>query len=327
MLMTEIRPDIEKSTPAHMSPFRKFMKSGKLTMLILFLPPALLLFTIFVLLPMAEAAFFSPYKWSGYGPAPWVLNEATGQTYGEWVGTQNFQRLANHSVFEIAAWNTIKVIAVSLLIQLPLALALAHMIYEKSYANTVFRLIFFVPYILAEVATGIIWSFALDGNYGLSKTFSDLFGLEKAFFPLADKDWAFIMVLGVVVWKYFGFHMMIFIAALQNIPREMIESARIDGAKPLQTVFLIKLPLIWPAITVSIFYAVLGSLQVFDLVWAMTGDGGPVNSSHTLVSYLYKFGFIWMNVGLGTAVGVFLFVIAVAFALIYRGTVQREAAR
>ena len=303
-----------------------FDLSSQTTMLLIFLPPAILFFTVFVMLPMAEAAFFSPYKWSGYGPAPWAFNEATGKSFGTWTGGANFERMFGHGAFRTALSNTFKVIAVSLLIQLPLALMLALMIYRKSYANTVFRLIFFVPYILAEVATGLIWSFVFDGNFGLSRVITDTFDLQKAFFPLAEKQWAFNTILAVIVWKYFGFHMMIYIAGLQSIPRDLIEAARIDGARPLQIIFFVKLPMLWPAITISIFYSVLGALQVFDLVMPMTA-GGPSNSSHTLVSYLYNFGFIRLNVGYGSAVGVFLFAIGVIFAFVYRNTVQREAAR
>ncbi len=305
------------------SAWRYVPVSDRTRMLLIFLPPAVLVFSIFVILPMVQAGFFAPYKWSGYGPAPWAMNEATGNPFGQWVGARNFDRMAGHSAFQAAATNTAMVVGVSLLIQLPLALAMALLIYRKSYANTVFRLIFFVPYILAEVATGLIWSFVLDGNYGLSRYASDLMGLGKALFPLAEKPWAFYSILGVIVWKYFGFHMMIYIAGLQSIPRELLESARIDGAKPLQRVIYIKLPLLWPAITVSVFYAVLGGLQVFDLVMPMTA-GGPSNSSHTLVSYLYIFGFIRLDVGYGSAVGVFLFCVGVIFAFAYRNTVQRE---
>ena len=301
---------------------RSWVISDQTRMLLIFVPPAILVFTIFVMMPMIQAGFFSPFKWSGYGPAPWVVNEDTGAAFGRWVGSQNFERMFNHSAFIQATKNTGLVIAVSLFIQLPLALTLALMIYEKSYANTVFRLIFFLPYIMAEVATGLIFSFTLDGNYGLSAWFSDIMGWEKAWFPLAEKPWAFYSILAVIVWKYFGFHMMIYIAGLQSISKELIEAARIDGAKTLQTIFFIKIPLLWPAITISIFYSVLGAIQVFDLVMPMTA-GGPSNSSHTLVSYLYNFGFTRLNVGYGSAVGVFLFVVGVLFALVYRNTVQR----
>ncbi|KAJ57053.1 sugar ABC transporter permease [Actibacterium mucosum KCTC 23349] len=304
------------------SAWQRMMANGQLRMLVIFVPPAIVVFTIFVMLPMLQAGFFAPYKWSGYGPAPWAFNEDTGRDFGTWIGAQNFDRFSGHSAFQTAFKNTILVIAVSLIIQLPIALLLALMIYNNSRINTVFRLIFFLPYIMAEVATGLIFSFVLDGNYGLSKWISDLMGMEEAFFPLAEKPWAFYSILAVIVWKYFGFHMMIYIAGLQSISREMLEAASIDGAKTVQKAVYIQIPLLWPAITISIFYSVLGGLQVFDLVMPMTA-GGPSNSSHTLVSYLYNFGFIRLNVGFGSAVGVFLFAVGVIFALVYRNTVQR----
>ncbi|CUI32781.1 carbohydrate ABC transporter permease [Cognatishimia activa] len=302
--------------------WQKWIHDDRLRMIIIFVPPAILVFTVFVMLPMIQAGFFSPWKWSGYGPAPWAFNEATDATFGRWVGERNFDRMFGHSAFQQAVWNSILVIVVSLLIQLPLALMLALMIYRTSRANTIFRLVFFMPYILAEVATGLIFAFALDGNYGLSAWFSQMLGLEEAWFPLAEKPWAFYAILAALVWKYFGFHMMIYIAGLQSISSELLESAEIDGATTWQKAIYIKIPLIWPAITVSIFYSVLGALQVFDLVMPMTA-GGPSNSSHTLVSYLYNFGFIRLDVGFGSAVGVFLFVTGVVFALVYRNTVQK----
>lgn len=310
------------AAPLRESAFQRMMANGQLKMVLIFVPPAILIFTVFVILPMIQAGLFSPYKWSGYGPVPWALNEDTGRTFGRWIGTTNFERMMSHSAFKQSLVNTLLVIGVSIAIQLPLAMTLALMIYRSSRINTVFRLIFFLPYVMAEVATGLIFSFVLDGNYGLSRSFADLMGWEKAFFPLAEKPWAFYCILGVIVWKYFGFHMMIFIAGLQSISSEVLEAAKIDGAKTLQSVFLIKLPLLWPSITISVFYAVLGGLQVFDLVMPMTA-GGPSNSSHTLVSYLYNFGFIRLNIGYGSAVGVFLFVVGVAFAFLYRNTVQR----
>jgi len=299
------------------------INAGQMKMVLIFVPPAILLFTVFVMLPMLQAGMFAPYKWSGYGPGPWAFNADTGHTFGEWIGATNFERMAHHTAFRAAAWNTMLVIAVSIFIQLPLAMAMALMIYKKSYANTVFRLIFFLPYILAEVATGLIWSFVLDGNFGLSHYWSQLLGMEHAFFPLAEKPWAFYSILGVIVWKYFGFHMMIYIAGLQSIPSELLEAARIDGANTRQQIRYVMLPLLKPAITISVFYSVLGGLQVFDLVLPMTA-GGPSNSSHTLVSYLYTFGFTRMNIGYGSAVGVFLFVVGVVFAFVYRNTLQGE---
>lgn len=288
------------------------VQDGRLAAILLFLPPALLLFTLFVTLPLIEAGSYSGYKWSGYG-AP-----------TEWIGTRNFEILSQHSVFHRALTNTALVIAASCLIQIPLALSMALLIYRKTWSNTLFRLLFFVPYILAEVATGLIWSFVFDGDYGVAAMAAEMTGAE-AFFPLSDRTWAFPVVLFVVVWKFFGFHMMIFIAALQGISEELTEAARIDGAKPGQITWYVKLPLLKPAIAVSVFFAVIGSLQLFDLIVPLT-NGGPSNTTHTIVSYLYTFGLTRLKVGFGSAVGIVLFALCVVFALVYRNTAMRERA-
>ena len=111
--------------------------------------------------------------------------------------------------------------------------------------------------------------------------------------------------------------MMIFIAALQAVPAELIEAAELDGANPRQVVFYVKLPLIAHALKLSVFFAIIGSLQVFDIIIPLT-NGGPSNSTHSIVSYLYTFGLTRLNVGYGSAVGVVLFVFCVFTALTYK---------
>lgn len=286
--------------------------SGQLQTVALFLPPALILFTLFVILPLLDAGHYSLFKWSGYGEPD------------NFIGTRNYQLLARHSIFMQSLWNTFRIILVSLLIQLPLALALALLICRKRISNTVFRLIFFLPYILAEVATGLIWSFVFDGDYGVTSYFSRWVDAQSIY-VLADRQWAFTAVLVVIVWKYFGFHMMIFIAGLQGVPRAVIEAARIDGASSWQIARHIKIPLLLPSIKISIFFAVIGSLQTFDLIVPLT-NGGPSNLTHSLVSYLYTFGIVRLRVGFGSAVGIVLFIICVTYAFIYRKTVLREEA-
>ena len=293
------------------SAFEKARRDGRLVTAILFLPPALLLFTLFVFIPLLEGAWYSGYKWSGYGAAP-----------TDWVGTKNFDVLTRNSVFKKSLNNTLIFVAVAVLVQIPVGMAMALLIYRKTRGNTFFRLVFFVPFILAEVATGLIWSFVFDGDYGVTSIFSSWFDMEKVY-PLSDRDWALPVLMVVFVWKYFGFHMMIFIAALQAIPEDLIEASRIDGATPGQIVRFVQLPLLKPAIAVSVFFAVVGSLQLFDLIMPLT-RGGPSNSTHTLVSYLYTFGLVRLKVGFGSAVGVVLFLISFIFAVTYRSTIMKS---
>jgi len=276
-----------------------------------FLTPAVLLFTVFVMLPMIDAAYYSLFKWSGYG-VPRDL-----------VGLRNFQLLAQNATFQRSIGNSLWIIAVSLLVQLPLALLLALLIAERRRLNTLFRMVFFVPFILAEVATGLVWSYIYDGDVGLVAALARFLGRPPVY-VLADRQLAFAAILVVIVWKYFGFHMIIYIAGLQGIPAEVVEAAIMDGATPLQVVRHVKVPMLRPALAVSAFFSVLGSLQLFDLIIPLT-NGGPSNRTHTMVTFLYTFGLQRMSVGFGSAVGVALFVFCTAFAFTYRRTVQRGA--
>ena len=275
-----------------------------------FLLPATLLFTLFVVLPVIEAGWYSFYRWNGYG------------TPTDWVGWRNYELLFRNSVFASAGWNTLLIVGISLLVQLPLALWLALLVARNSRASTVFRTIFFLPYVLGEVAAGLIWRFVFDGNVGLLAAAARALGMEPPFL-LADADLAIYTILVVVVWKYFGFHLMIYVAGLQDIPREMREAAAIDGASRWQSFRYIILPMLWPAIRISVFFSVVGALQLFDVVMPLTG-GGPSNATHTVVSFQYTFGITRMNIGFGSAVGVVLFLVCVTFTLVYRRFVMRE---
>ncbi|MDR3412462.1 MAG: sugar ABC transporter permease [Formivibrio sp.] len=294
-----------------LSSWKRYRNDGRLQAVLLFLPPALILFSIFVIWPIISAANFSVYKWSGYG-------ELT-----EFVGLQNYRQLLDHSVFHQSVWNSVRIMLASIFVQIPLALGLAMLIHKKTPANTIFRLMFLLPYILAEIASGLIWSFIFDGDYGVSGQIAKALNIDTIYI-LADKSFAFYAILTVIVWKYFGFHMMIYIAALQGVPNEIIEASRIDGASPWQIAIYVKLPMIVHAIKLSVFFAIVGAMQVFDIIIPLT-NGGPANSTHSMVSYLYTFGLARQNIGYGSAVGVVLFIACVVTAFTYKRFVMKEA--
>lgn len=283
---------------------------SRLATLLIFLPPALLLFTIFVVLPIGEAAWYSGFNWNGFGKPT------------RWIGLDNYRFVFDSRGFGTAFRNNLLIIAVSLLIQLPLALALALMLAERFRGSVALRMLFFLPYVLAEVATGLIFSFIYDGNYGLLASIWRVFGADAPHL-LASTQTSMLAILIVVVWKYFGFHMMLFIAALQGMDRNLIEAARIDGASRWQVLRFVVIPLLYPTIRLSVFFAVVGSLQLFDLVMPLT-RGGPADSSNTMVSFLYNHGISRMRVGYGSAIGVILFVICVSFAITYKRWFMRH---
>ena len=279
--------------------------------LILFLPPALLLFTILVVLPIGEAGWYSFFDWSGYGLPT------------NFIGWRNFELIARYPAFRTALFNNLLIIAVSLLVQLPFALWLATLVSTRIRGALTFRMIFFLPYVLADVAAGLIWRFMYDGDYGLVAAIAHALGLQAPY-PLADPAWAMYAILVVIVWKYFGFHMMLFIAGLQGIDRSLYEAADIDGAGRIQRFRSITLPLLVPTIRLSVFFSVIGSLQLFDMIMPLT-KGGPADSTQTLVTFLYSYGIMRMRVGFGSAVGVVLFAICVIFAFSYKRLAFRHA--
>lgn len=283
---------------------RRYMDRKSLLPLLLFLTPSVVLFTVFVVLPMVDAATFSFFDWNGYGPIT------------DFVGLKNYEDVLTHRNFGTAVRNSLIVVAVSLVIQLPLAMWAALALSERGVSINVLRTIFFVPFMLAEVAAGLIWKFVYDGNYGLLPIVGDTLGVEMPF-VLADKFWVIPAIMLVITWKYFGFHMMIYIAGLQSIPSEVIEAARLDGVKKWQIVRHIKLPMVRSAIVISVFFAITGALQLFDIIIPLT-NGGPSHSSHTIVTFLYQFGILRMKLGFGGAVSVILFIACVLVALAYR---------
>jgi raffinose/stachyose/melibiose transport system permease protein len=284
--------------------WQRFSASSQLRTCLLFLPPALLMFTLFVTWPVVEAAYYSFFNWNGYGPP------------SKWIGLENFQWVLTDPIFYRSLWNNLLIVLVSGCIQVPLALALALLISDKSRSSVVFRAIFFLPYILGEVVAGLIWRYIYDGEYGVVAVVYRWFG-QQAPDVLATEGWATAALLVVIVWKYFGFHMALFVAGRQGVGDDVLEAARIDGASRWQTTWGVVLPMMRPVVVLSLFFSILGSLQAFAIIIALT-NGGPSNSTHSAVSYLYNFGIKRMRVGFGSAIGVTLFVICVLVMVFYK---------
>ena len=278
--------------------------SGAWVTALIFVPPGVLLFTIFVIMPLGEAAWFSLFNWNGYG-WPHVF-----------VGLKNYVQLLNNATFRQAFLNNLLIIVASISIQLPLGLAMALLLARRGIGAVTFRMIFFLPFILADVAAGLIFRFIFDGDYGPVSGIVQALGGDKLFM-LASPNLAFAALIVVIVWKYFGFHMMLYIAGLQGIDRTLYEAAEIDGAGALDRFRFITLPQLSPMIKLSVFFSVIGALQLFDMVVPLTG-GGPFDATHTMVSFLYTFGITRMRVGFGSAVGVLLFIVCISFAFGYQ---------
>jgi len=292
-------------------PVRSGRLSRKHVEIVVLLAPALLLYIVFVLWPVVQSAHYSVYKWNGLEPLT------------HFVGLDNYREALNDQVFRDAVGHNIFFIAASLIFQLPLGLGLALMLNRKMVGRSALRLIVFAPYVLSEVTTGVAWLLMLNPDSFIDTVFRDLGmgGLIQGW--ISDPEFVRYTLFVVITWKYIGFAVLLFLAGLQGIPTELIEAARIDGANGVQLTRRIMIPLLGPTIRIWIFLSVIGSLQLFDLIWVMT-LGGPAGASSTMVTYLYERGFTRTQFGYGSAASVILFVCSFVFALLYQRFVLRR---
>jgi raffinose/stachyose/melibiose transport system permease protein len=269
--------------------------------------PGLLLFLILVIYPIIQSVYYSLFNWKGFGPAV------------DFVGLDNFKNILADKVFMIALRNGLFIVAFSLVLQLPLSLMLAVLVGRDLPGRVFFRTIFFMPYVLSEVITGIMWLFLYnpDPDRGFLNAILLLLPGGKPQPWLGDIGLVMPAIFVALTWKYFGFHMLLYLTGLQNIPAEIDEAARIDGANSLQNFTYITLPLLSSTIRTSVYLSVLGSLQQFILIWIMT-KGGPVNASETMATYMYRFGFVRFQLGYGSAVAIYMFLICLIFSLVYQ---------
>lgn len=291
---------------------RRPIRWGVIATIVGFLLPAAVIYTGLVLLPIFQAAYFSLFRWNGLGPLE------------NFIGLGNYALAFRNKAFTNAIGHNLQLVLLSLVIQLPLALGLALLIRGMTRGRAAFRTIFFMPFVLSEVVSGLIWNFVYRPQGGLVNN------LLQGIFPgfqetalLADPKTVMFALFVVITWKFFGYHMILFIAGLQNIPAEIEEAARIDGAGTGQVLRFVTIPLLGSTIRLSIYLSVLGSLQFFDLIWVMT-TGGPVGASDTMATHLYKFGFQRFQLGYGSAIAVIMFVMCFGFSLIYQRFAMRQ---
>ena len=291
---------------------RRRIQPGRIATIVGFLLPAAVLYVGLVLFPVVQAVYFSFFRWNGLGPLQ------------NFTGLANYTRAFSDRVFVGALGHNFLIVLLSLVVQLPLALGLALLVGRGLPGRAIFRTIFFMPFVLSEVVTGVIWNFIFRPNGGLINV------LLQSIFPnaaptalLADPNTVLYALFAVITWKYFGYHMILYLAGLQNIPAELEEAAQIDGCGRFQTLRYITIPLLGSTIRLTIYLSVLGAIQIFDLVWVMT-TGGPVNASDTMATYLFKFGFQRFQLGYGSAIAAIMFLICFGFSLIYQRAVMRR---
>lgn len=250
-----------------------------------FLAPFYLLFATFMVYPLGDAIRISLYDTRGF----------RSKTF---VGLGNFDRILHDPLFWTALWNTAYFALGSLLLQLPLALLLALVLNTKGIkGRNVFRLSFFTPVLISGVFVAVIFYLLYDRRYGLV---NQVLGQEIQW--LQDRGLVMPAIVLAGVWRWAGFNMVYFLAGLQAIRQELYEAAAVDGADRWQSFRHVTLPSLRPVTAFVVITSMIGSFQLFDLPYVLT-RGGPANASLTIVMYLYKNGFEFINLGYAAAIG------------------------
>jgi raffinose/stachyose/melibiose transport system permease protein len=264
-----------------------------------------------VILPVVLAAFYSFFQWNGY------------EALTNFVGVANYTRALSDPVFIGAIGHNFAIVVLSLLIQGPIAIAVALLLNRRMRGRSLFRVLVFLPYVLSEVIAGVAWYLILQPAGPLNDIMKHLGLGHLTQLWLADPNEVLWTMFVIISWKYIGFAIILFLAGLQGIPEELQEAAQIDGANWWQTQRRITVPLLGPTIRIWGFLSIIGSLQLFDIIWVTTG-GGPAEASDTMATYMYTFGFERNQFGYGSAVAVILFIISFVIAILYQRFILRR---
>ena len=268
----------------------------------LFLAPVTILMVVFVLYPIIDTFTTSGYQWNGISSAK------------KFIGLDNWATLLADKSFWIAFKNNLVIMVLSIVIQIPLGLALATFLDFGGKKLTVFKVIWFIPLLMSSVAIGFLFTYALATNGGIVSTISGWFGGGNIDL-LGNPKTALLTVIVVICWQFTPFYMVYFMAAFTNIPYDVFEAARIDGATRGQYFWKVALPLLVPSMKSAAILSMVGSLKYFDLIYVMTG-GGPGTSTELMATYMYKQSFSNFNMGYGSAVAAGMFILISMVALI-----------
>jgi len=262
--------------------------------IILFLLPALLIYICVVAAPVFSTVYNSFFKWN--------LVDAK-----KFIGFNNFTQLFTiDKIFKTSLNNTLLLMVLSIVIQVPLAILLAVAITSVTRGKRYFKTVYFMPNILASVAVGLLWSFIYNPEFGLINRFLIAIGLENSTgLWLADQKTVLQSIMVVICWQFIGYHMILYLAAIENIPPSISEMATIDGAGAWKRFTGITLPIIKPIIGIDTVLIATGSLRYFDLIYVMS-NGGPNHSSEVMALYMYYKSFRDMQYGYGSAIAVVL---------------------
>ncbi len=272
-----------------------------------FLLPALIGFVAFYLYPAIRGVYISFTDWN------LIANQ------GNWVGTDNYDRLLDDS----RVWDSIKVTirytVINIVSQTILAIGIA-VLMDRLTKSVVIRGIILFPWLIPNVIVAMLWVWMLDGNLGVVNEFLGWFGVDPIRF-FTDTDKVIPTLAGINTWRHMGYTALLIFAGLQTIPKNLYEAAALDGATERQMFFGITMPLLRPILALVLVITIVGSLQVFDTVYVATGGfggqpGGPANASRVIYLYIYQNAFDFNQLGYAAAISVLLVVILLAVTFV-----------
>ena len=268
----------------------------------LFLLPAVLILGVYLIYPLISSFQLSTLEWNGLG------NTARN------VGWSNWQTLMHDQTFWKSMLNNGTLAGLSILIQIPMGLVLAFMLDKAGRGSSILKTLYFLPLLMSSVAIGTVFKNIYDPNFGPINGILNglqLQGLARDW--LGDPALSLLSVIAVVCWQNIPFYMLLFLAGLSNMPGELKEAAKLDGASESVLFWKITLPFLSGTIRTGVILSLIGSLRYFDLVYVMTG-GGPSGSSEVMATYMYRTVFSSFNIGYGATISSAMFLIVIVAA-------------
>ncbi len=274
--------------------------------------PAVIVFLMFVVTPVLLAAYYGFYKWSGFGQPT------------DFVGLDNYIRILTDSKFQKALLHNASIVVLSLVIQGPLAILVALLMNRRIKGRSVIRILLFMPWVVAEVIAATGWNLMAATEGAINALLRNV-GLESW-----TQDWlsnpsiAIFTLMFILTWKYLGFAIILFMAGMQNIPSDLYEAAAVDGASYWQMQTRITIPLLGPTVRIWAFLSIIGSMQLFDLVYIIWRKVDGVAGVSTMATYMVRYGRDAGQYGMGSAIAVVLFLVSLIVALAYQRLVLRR---
>ncbi|CAN7466118.1 carbohydrate ABC transporter permease [Paenibacillus sp. LjRoot56] len=276
------------------------------------LAPAILVYALFVFVPVLWSGYYSFFDWKGIGTA-------------KFIGLKNYVEIIHDPIFWTSLKNNLIFLVVAVFGQLPVALILAILLHKSNALQRFIRSAVFVPMVMSSVVIGMIWQYIYHPQIGILNLLLEKLGLASWKLQwLSDPKIAIFALAPPLIWSFVGLYLIIFISAFQNIPGEIHDATQIDGAEGARKLFSVTLPMMWSTVQIAIILCISGSLKSFDLVYVMT-KGGPAHATELLATYMYNSTFSSYRYGFGSAISTTIVLISLIFIGISQWATSRKS--